>query len=55
VQIFYVLIALLHMAYGFPEGLMQFVVWLTFVITVVSGVQYMVLWTLKAVHMEDRQ
>ena len=51
-QIFYVLLALLHMAYGFPETLMQFAVWITFSLTVVSGVQYMVLWTLKAVHAE---
>jgi len=52
VQIFYVLLALLHMAYGFSEMLMLFAVWLTFGLTVASGVQYMVLWTLKAVHME---
>jgi len=53
VQIFYVLFALLHMAYGIDEGLMQIVIRLTFAITVVSGVQYMVLWTLKAMHMEE--
>jgi len=55
VQILYVLIALLHMAYGFEESMMQFVIWLTFAITVASGVQYMVLWTLKAVRMEGKQ
>jgi len=52
VQIIYVLLALLHMAYGFPDLLMQLAVWMTFGITVASGVQYMVLWTLKAVHEE---
>ncbi|MDX8391879.1 MAG: CDP-alcohol phosphatidyltransferase family protein [Mariprofundaceae bacterium] len=52
VQIVYVLLALLHMAYGFPDVLMQFAVWLTFIITVGSGIQYMVLWTYKAVHEE---
>jgi len=50
VQIIYVLLALLHMAYGFSESLMSFAVWVTFVVTVASGVQYMVLWTYKAVH-----
>jgi cardiolipin synthase len=54
-QIFYVLLALLHMAYGFSETLMQFAVWITFILTVASGVQYMVLWTLKAVHVERGQ
>jgi len=52
VQIFYVLLALLHMAYGFPETLMQVAVWITFGCTVASGVQYMVLWTYKATHDE---
>jgi len=51
-QIIYVLLSLLHMAHGFPELLMQLAVWLTFGFTVASGVQYMVLWTLKAVHEE---
>jgi len=53
VQIFYVLLSLLHMAHGFPGVLMQFAIWLTFALTTVSGVQYMVLWTLKAVKVEN--
>jgi cardiolipin synthase (CMP-forming) len=55
VQIIYVLLALLHMGYGFPEILMLACSWITFAITVVSGVQYMVLWTLKAVYAEKDQ
>jgi len=53
VQIFYVLLALLHMAYGFSDVLMSSAMWLTFVVTVASGVQYMVLWTYKAVRQEE--
>jgi len=52
-QIFYVLLALLHMAYDFSDVLMSVAMWLTFVITVASGVQYMVLWTYKAVRQEE--
>ncbi len=52
-QIFYVLLVLLHMAYDFSDVLMSAVMWLTFVITVASGVQYMVLWTYKAVRQEE--
>jgi cardiolipin synthase (CMP-forming) len=52
VQIIYVLLALLHMGFGFPEALMRLAEWITFVVTAGSGVQYMVLWTLKAVHAE---
>jgi len=55
VQIFYVLLVLLHMAYGFSEGLMQVIMWLTFGLTVASGVQYMVLWTYKAMHHEGER
>ena len=55
VQIFYVLLALLHMAYGFQESLMQVAIWLTFGFTVASGVQYMVLWTHKATHGEGEK
>lgn len=55
VQIIYVLLALLHMGHDFSGHLMLVGSWITFAITVASGVQYMVLWTLKAVHVEKDQ
>lgn len=55
VQIIYVLLALLHMGHDFSGNLMLAGSWITFVITVASGVQYMVLWTLKAVRAEKEQ
>ncbi len=55
VQIFYVLLAILHMGYGFSGEIMLATNWITFAITVTSGLQYMVLWTLKAVHAEKGQ
>ena len=54
VQIIYVLLGLLHMSFGIPGEMMRLAVWLTFFVTVASGVQYMVLWTYKAVHAERR-
>ena len=53
IQIIYVLLVLLNQAFSLPEFLMTLAVWATFAATVASGVQYMVLWTLKAVREED--
>ncbi len=52
-QIVYVSVALLHMTYPLPAAIMQTVQWATFLLTCASGIQYMVLWTLKAVREED--
>ncbi len=52
VQIIYVSTALLHIAWPLPVGLMDVAVWITFTITCVSGIQYMLLWTDKATHAE---
>ena len=55
VQIIYVLLALLHMSHELPDTMMNLGAWATFAVTVASGVQYMVLWTLKAVHAEGEK
>jgi len=53
VQIIYVSIALLHIAWPLSAVLMNAAVWITFAITCISGVQYMILWTNKATHEEN--
>lgn len=55
VQIVYVLLAMLHLSQDLPDSLMHLAAWTTFAITVASGVQYMVLWTLKAVYAEEEK
>ncbi len=57
VQIIYVSMALLHIAWPLPAMLMptmlmNIAAWMTFAITCISGVQYMILWTSKATHEE---
>jgi len=51
-QIIYVLIIMLNMAVSLPEIVLQIAVWTTFVFTFLSGVHYMVAWTLKAANEE---
>lgn len=53
VQIIYVSTALLHAAWPLPAVLIDVAVWITFAITCVSGVQYMILWANKATHAEN--
>jgi cardiolipin synthase len=53
VQIIFVLLILLSMAVPLPLWIIQAATWLTFIITCLSGVQYMVLWMLKAVRETD--
>jgi len=53
-QITLVLTVLSDMAWGLPaEFFYQAVIWTTFAFTCISGVQYMVVWMLKAVSDED--
>ncbi len=52
-QIVYVSATLLHMVHPLPAIIMAAALWITFLLTFVSGVQYMVLWTVKAVHEEN--
>jgi len=51
-QIVYVSAILLNMAHPLPALIMATVLWITFMLTFISGVQYMVLWTLKAMREE---
>lgn len=52
-QIVYVVSVLLHSIWALPEMLMQAILWLTFALTCISGVQYMLVWMRKAVTAED--
>jgi len=53
-QIMLVLAVLSHMAWQWPEEtIIQWVVWLTFAFTCISGLQYMIVWMRKAVTAED--
>ena len=54
VQIAYVAIVLLSMAYPLSPLWLSMMAWLTFAITCASGLHYMWLWTLKAVRAEGR-
>lgn len=51
-QILYVLVVMFHMAYSLPSLAMQAAHWATFMFTVMSGIHYMVVWSLKAVRAE---
>ncbi len=53
VQIIYVSTALLHIAWPFPAAIMNAATWITFAITCMSGVQYMILWASKTAHEEN--
>jgi len=53
VQIVYVSTTLLHIAYPLPAMLVDAAAWITFTLTCMSGVQYMLLWTNKAMHEEN--
>ena len=53
VQIVYVSTALLHIAYPLPALVMHAAAWITVTLTCLSGVQYMLLWTNKAMHEEN--
>jgi len=48
-QIVYVVILLLHMASPLGDMWIETAVWITFVITCISGLHYMLVWTRKAV------
>jgi len=53
-QILLVLCVLADMAWQSPGALvLQWVTWLTFAFTCISGIQYMVIWMRKAVRAED--
>lgn len=54
VQIIYVAIMLLHMAYPLSPLLLAVAEWLTFAVTCASGLHYMWLWSLKAMREEAR-
>jgi len=54
-QIMLVLCVLAEMAWQTPGStVLQWITWLTFAFTCLSGIQYMVLWMRKAVHAEAR-
>ncbi|MDQ6999359.1 MAG: CDP-alcohol phosphatidyltransferase family protein [Mariprofundus sp.] len=53
-QIMLVLTVLSELAWQWPGNLiLQAMIWLTFAFTCVSGIQYMIVWTRKAVTAED--
>jgi cardiolipin synthase len=52
-QIVFLVMVLVHMAWPLPLMLLQTVTWLTFAVTCLSGLQYMVVWTQKAVRAEN--
>ncbi len=53
-QIVYVVSLLLQMAYPLTELWIQTVVWITFTVTCVSGLHYMLVWTRKATFEENQ-
>jgi len=53
-QIVYVVTLLLHMASPLGDMWIETVVWITFVVTCISGLHYMLVWTRKAVTEESR-
>jgi len=55
IQIFYVALLLLDMATPIPSVLISTTMWAVFVLTCMSGVHYMVIWTHKAVGHERAQ
>ena len=56
IQIAYVLIQLLHLSSWFtlPQTLLAAALWLTALATLVSGLQYVVIWSAKAAHETQR-
>ncbi|MDX8395919.1 MAG: CDP-alcohol phosphatidyltransferase family protein [Mariprofundaceae bacterium] len=52
-QMMYVAMVLVHMAYPLPMLWLEIATWLTFIVTCVSGVHYMVAWARKASHQEE--
>lgn len=57
IQITYVLAQLVNLStwFSLPRGLLVYLVWLTAVFTVASGVQYVVVWSARAVHARTRE
>lgn len=53
-QIVYVVTLLLHMAFPINEQWIQGTLWVTFVVTCISGLHYMLVWTRKASSEEHR-
>jgi len=53
-QILYVVTLLLHMAYPISEQWISGVLWLTFIVTCISGLHYMIVWTRKAASKEGQ-
>ncbi len=51
-QIVYVLVVILNMVYLLPAWLVHLSVWCTFTLTCMSGIHYMIAWTLKAMREE---
>jgi len=51
-QILYVLVAMFHMIYSLPLLAIQAANWATFTFTFISGIHYMIVWTLKAMRAE---
>ncbi len=52
-QLVYTAVVLLNMATPVPSMLVDITVWLTFGLTCISGLHYMITWTLKAMRTED--
>lgn len=57
IQITYVLAQLVNLStwFSLPRGVLVYLVWLTAVFTVASGVQYVVVWSARAVHARTRE
>lgn len=51
-QIVYVALVLLNMATPLENGWLDVVTWLTFIVTCISGLHYLVVWTRKAANVE---
>jgi len=52
-QIIYILLLLLHMATPIDTRWLSWVAWITFSLTCISGIHYLVSWTHKALGYED--
>lgn len=52
-QIMLVLLILASEAWRIPEAYLQAVIWVTFALTCISGLQYMIVWMRKAVASEE--
>ncbi|HKI60456.1 MAG TPA: CDP-alcohol phosphatidyltransferase family protein [Mariprofundaceae bacterium] len=53
-QIVCVVTLILDMAYPLTDTLIQTTVWATFIVTCISGIHYMLVWTRKAAHEESK-